>query len=314
MDSTGTLNIVFGTGPLGYAVAEELLKKGKSVKMINRSGKADIPIGAKLVQADASDSERTREVCKGAAAVYHCAMPLYTHWPELFPILTYGITEGAAAANAKLIYADNLYAYGSVDEPLTENHPIKPLGLKGQVRSKMAEKLMADHKSGKLKVTIGRASDFYGPRVTVSILGERVFKPAIEGKTISLLGSLDVPHTYTFIKDFARALVLLGENYNAFGEIWNVPSAETITTRELLHLIFNETKRTPKVQTAPSFLIPVISWFNPVVKELREVLPFYEKPYVVNHSKFEKSFGNPSTPHRDAISETVKWYRENYHT
>lgn len=311
MEKSG-LCIVFGTGPLGFAVAEKLIEKGKTVKMANRTGKGAVPKGAKLVKADATDLERTREVCSNAKFVFHCAMPVYTNWPELFPILSYGILEGAASAGAKLIYADNLYMYGAPEEPIHEESSINLQGAKGKVRAEMAEKLLEHHKSGRVKVTIGRASDFYGPRVVNSILGERVFKPAIEGKSITMIGNLDVPHTYTYIKDFANALVTLAENYNSYGETWIVPSAETITTREIIHLIFNETKKTPKVKSAPSFIIKLMSIFNPVLKEIQEVIPSYQKAFVVNHNKFEKVFGANTTPHKIAIKETVNWYKQHF--
>jgi len=310
MENGGELNIVFGTGPLGYAVAEELLNKGKTVKMVNRSGKADLPAGAKLIKADAEDRERAREICKDAKVVYHCAMPPYTQWKELFPPLTAGIMEGAASVNAKLIYADNLYMYGYTDSPINENTPNNPLGTKGTVRAEMSDDLLAAHKDGKVNIAIGRASDFYGPRVLASILGERVFKPALAGKTISMLGNLDVPHSYIYIKDFAKGLVTLGQEPNALGEIWHIPAAEALTTRELLHLIFNETKKTPKAQTAPPIITKILAVFNPVIKELLEVMPTYNNSYIVDHSKFQNVFGSEVTPHKEAIKETVSWYKE----
>ena len=312
MFSTGDFNVVFGTGPLGYSVAEELILKGKNVKLVNRSGKGDIPEEAVLVKADAVDSEKTREVCRGAAVVYHCAMPPYTHWPELFPPLTYGIVEGTASAGAKLVYADNLYMYGYTDSPINEKLPNNPLGPKGKIRAEMSEKLLKYDKEGKLRVAVGRASDFYGPRVISSILGERVFKPALRGKAINLIGNIDVPHTFTYIKDFAKGLVTLGDRGEALGEVWHIPSAQTVTTREILHLVFNQTKNTPRVKTAPKYFLHSMSWFNPTIKELREALPFFEKPYIVDHSKFARLFGNHSTPHIEAIRETVDWYVKKY--
>ena len=313
MENGSELNIVFGTGPLGYAVAEELLNKGKTVRLVNRSGKADLPNGAILIRADAEDRERTREICKGAKVVYHCAMPPYTQWKELFPPLTTGIMEGSASSKAKLVYADNLYMYGYIDSPINENTPINPLGKKGTVRAEMSNNLLTAHKEGKVKVAIGRAPDFYGPRVLASILGERVFNPALEGKTIRMLGNIDVPHSYIYIKDFAKGLVTLGEESSSSGEVWHIPAAKALSTRELLHLIFNETKKTPGVQSTSQFIINLLSIINPTIKELREVMPTYEKTYLVEHSKFEKSFGNPSTPHKEALRETVKWYKKNYH-
>jgi len=54
-----------------------------------------------------------------------------------------------------------------------------------------------------------------------------------------------------------------------------------------------------------------LALFNPIIKELKEVLPHYEQPYIVDHSKFENAFGNNSTPHKTAIRETISWYRNN---
>ena len=305
-------NIVFGTGPLGCAVADELLAKGKSVKMINKSGNGKIPGGALLVKADVTDPELTREVCEGAKTIFHCAMPPYTLWSEMFPSITYGIMEGAAYAGAELIYADNLYMYGTGNENLAEDLPYLAEGSKGKVRARMADRLMTAHKDGKVKVTIGRASDFFGPRVINSIIGEKVIKPAIEEKSVTILGKIDQPHTYTFIRDFAKGLVILSEHESAFGEIWHVPSAETISTKKFLHLLFNITETFPSVKTASKFVVNTMALFNPVIKELKEVLPNYEKPYVVDHTKFEQAFGNHSTPHEKALKETVDWYRQTF--
>ncbi len=312
MTTRNSLNIVFCKGPLGYAVAEELLAKGQSVKLVNRSGEGDIPDGATLVKADVTDSEMTREVCKNARTVFHCAMPPYTHWPELFPAISYGIMKGAISAEANLVYGDNLYMYGQVDGLIKEDLPYNAKGPKGKIRGEMANKLMQAHNEGKVKVAIGRASDFFGPRVLNSIFGERVFIPAIKGETINMLGSIDQPHTFTYIKDFAKGLVTLSENETAFGEVWHIPSAETITTQKFLHRVFSEIETFPPVKTAPKFVVNVMALFNPIIRELKEVLPHHELPYVVDHSKFENAFGNNSTPHKSAIRETITWYKEKF--
>ena len=309
MTTNNSLNIVFGTGPLGYAVAEELLARGQSVKLVNRSGEGDIPEGATIVKADVTNTELTREVCKNVRTVFHCAMPPYTQWPELFPAITYGIINGAISAEANLVYGDNLYMYGQVNGPIKEDLPNNARGPKGKIRGEMADKLMQAHNEGKVKVAIGRASDFFGPRVLNSIFGERVFIPAIKGETINMLGRIDQPHTFTYIKDFAKGLVTLSENETAFGEIWHIPSAETITTQKFLHRIFSENKTFPPVKIAPKFIVNVMALFNPIIRELKEVLPNNEQPYIVDHSKFENTFGNNPTPHKQAISETISWYK-----
>jgi hypothetical protein len=114
------LHVISGTGQLGAAVAHELLAQGKRVRTVSRSGGGAMPKGVEVVGADASDPADARTACRGADVVYHCAVPPYTRWPELFPALSTGILEGPASAAARLVYADNLYAYGLVSPALRE--------------------------------------------------------------------------------------------------------------------------------------------------------------------------------------------------
>jgi len=155
-------NVIFGTGPLGLAVARRLASSGAQVRLVNRSGRADVPKGAEVVAADATDHAASRRACEGAAVVYHCATAAYGRWAEFLPPLMNGIIEGAAAARARLVYGDNLYAYGLVDGPIREDLPYRPVGPNTRARAEVATALMAAHASGKLRATIGRASDFFG--------------------------------------------------------------------------------------------------------------------------------------------------------
>ena len=149
----------------------------------------------------------------GADAVFHCAQPEYHEWPEKFPPITSGILEGVSRSEAKLIFGDNLYMYGSTGgAPIREDLPYASTGRKGSTRAKMAQQLLDAHKAGKVKVAIGRGSDFFGPRVIGSAVGDVVFDAAVKGKTINVLGKIDLPHTYTYIKDFGRGLVTLSEH------------------------------------------------------------------------------------------------------
>jgi nucleoside-diphosphate-sugar epimerase len=167
---------------------------------------------------------------------------------------------------------------------------------------------MEAHKKGQVRMTIGRASDFYGPGVLSSAAGSQVFGAVLEGKKVQVLGKLDFPHTYTFVPDCAKALITLGDRDEALGEIWHVPNAEALTTRQFLQMIFEEAKKTPKIQAAPGFLVKAMGLFNPMMRELKEMLYEYENPYIVDDGKFKKAFGGQVTSHRDAIRLTLDWY------
>src|SRR5918997_5345145 len=101
MGDNGELHVVFGTGPVGLAVMDELLKKGKRVRMVNRGGRASVPEGVEVAGGDATDESFAREASEGASVVYFALNPPYTRWAELFPPLQAGASAGAAPARAE---------------------------------------------------------------------------------------------------------------------------------------------------------------------------------------------------------------------
>ena len=309
MNDENELHVVFGAGPVGLAVADELAGRGGRVRLVNRSGRADAPEGVEVVRGDASDPAFTREVSAGASVVYNALNPPYNRWPELFPSLQAAVIEGAAAAGAKLVAMENLYMYGPTGgRPMTEDLPHAADTRKGEVRARMSEELFAAHEEGKVRATAGRASDFFGPRVRDSAAGEIVFGRAVAGKGAQVAGDPDQPHTYAYVPDIGKGLVVLGERDEALGRAWHLPNPETVTTRRFVELVFEEVGGAPKIQRAPKALLRVLGLFNPAVRETIEMLYEFEDPFVVDHSRFARAFGDHATPLREAVRETVRWY------
>lgn len=304
-----TLNVVIGAGPLGRAVADELRSRGYVVRMISRTGRSDVPGGVEVVAADVTDPG-SRAAFDGASVVYHCAHPPYTEWVQRFPALQRGIIERAASCGARLVFGDNLYMYGPVQVPMTEELPYGATGPNGRVRADMASMVLAAHREGRIRATIGRASDFFGPHVLSSHVGERVFGAALRGKPSGMLGNPEMPHTFTYIKDFARGLVTLGERDEALGQAWHIPSGPTMRTREFVERVYREAGTAPVIRAAPRPIISLMALFNPMMRALKEQLYQFERPFVVDHSRFGKTFGDTSTPHDVAIRETLAWFRE----
>ena len=304
-----SIEVVFGGGPLGLAVVETLVGRGRSVRLVTRSGRADAPGGVKVVAADLSDPERAAEAARGATVIYHCVGADYGDWQQLLPPIMAGGMHATEATGARLVYGDNLYAYGAVDGPLTDDLPSNATGPNGRLRAELAARVLDAHRAGRLRATIGRASDFYGPRVRLSIVGERVFGALLRGKPAELLGNPDLPHTVTYIYDFAEGLVTLGERDEALGEVWHVPSAETLSLRQFVGLIAAKAGQPARVQVTPSWIIRFLSLFNPTLRAVAEQLYQSERPWVVDHSKFASAFGAHPTPHPEAIARTLDWYR-----
>jgi len=311
MNSDGELHVVFGAGPVGLAVTGALLKRGRRVRLVNRSGHVGAPAGVEVVRGDAAEPVFAREVSAGASVEYNALNPPYHRWPELFPALQAGVIEGAASAGAKLVAMENLYMYGSTGgRPLTEDLPYAARTRKGEVRARMSEELFAAHREGKVRATAGRASDFFGPGVRESAAGEIVFGRAVAGKGAQVVGNPDLPHTYTHVPDVGEGLVVLGERDEALGRAWHLPSPETVTTRRFVELVFEEVGGPAKIQRAPKALLQVLGLFNPAVREMIEMLYEFEEPFVVDHSQFARAFGDHATPLREAVGQTVRWYKK----
>ena len=309
------LHVIFGTGPVGRAVARELVKRGKAVKMVNRSGKkpGGVPEGVTVVAGDVFDATVAKQLAQGATHVYQCTNPPYDKWPEQFPTLQANTLEAAASAGAKYIVMDNLYAYGDTNgRPITEDLPYNAQTKKGRVRAQMAKDALAAHAAGRVRVTIARASDFYGPGVVDSAMGDRVFGFALEGKAASAAGNLDAKHSYTYIDDVGKALAILGEHDEALGKAWHVPNADVTTTRQFITLIFEELKQPAKMSAMGKSMMRLGGLFIMPAREMVEMMYEFEKDFVVDSSKFTKAFGLKATPYREGVKQTVAWYQANF--
>lgn len=310
MSTPNEIHVIFGTGPLGKAVMRELVTQGKRVRMVNRGGKADVPAGVEVAAGDAYSTDSTTALCKDAAVVYQCAQPAYTEWPQKFPPLQAAVLEGAAAAGAKLIVGENLYMYGEVDGPIREDAPNAATTRKGRTRAQMTEALFAAHRSGKVRVATARGSDFFGPEVLASSLGDRAIYPVLEGKSASLVGNIDLPHTVTFINDFGKAMAILGERDEALGRAWHVPNPETLSQRQMITCFFKEIGKPPKMSSMGKFMLALGGVFIPAAREVVEMMYEFEKPFIVDSNKFSRAFGDIATPLPDAIRQTLAWYKQ----
>ena len=305
------LHVVFGaTGAIGGAVVGELLRENRSVRAVSRSGRA--PQGAQSEAADAADPPQAAAAAAGASVIYHCASPPYTKWPELFPALTRSILGAAESSGAKLVFADNLYAYGPVDGPLREDLPALAHGRKGRVRVEMAAELLGAYRDGRARVAIGRASDYYGPHGTGSVAGETVFGRILAGKKPQWTGRLDQPHTFHFLPDIARGLLVLADHHEADGQVWHLPAAGPLTAQQFFDMVAEAAGRpVPAHASAASpALLAAAGMFSPLLREMRETAYQFRAPFVIDSSKFDAAFGRLApTAHRDAVEQTVAWYR-----
>jgi nucleoside-diphosphate-sugar epimerase len=312
MTSENEIHVVLGaSGGTGNAVARALAEEGRRVRAVNRKGDAHLPAEIERVAADVTKTEDARRAVEGATVVYHCAQPEYTRWTEDFPPMNRAVLEATAAVDAKLVFADNLYTYGPVDGPMTEDSPPYATGKKGTVREQMAQELLAAHRDGRLRVAIGRASDYFGPRGLDSSIGDRLFEAAIKGKKVPWLGSLDQPHTVSFTEDMGRAYATLGEHAEADGQVWHLPAAEPITGRAFVEMVGHALGHPVRPTATTAGMVRLAGLFVPMIREVGETMYQWTQPFIADWSKFERAFGPAQvTPLDEAIRRTVAWFQE----
>jgi nucleoside-diphosphate-sugar epimerase len=218
MLSEERLHVVFGVGQVGRALSARLAGLGLPVRVLSRHRPTVLADGVDWRAADASDPEAATAAAEGASVVYQCLNAPYTNWPELFPPLQRGVLSAAERNGALLVSLENVYGYGpTAGKPMTEDLPLAAKTVKGRTRAAMTQELLGAAEAGRVRIAIGRASDFFGAGVTETTLGERVFANAVAGKRADFLGNPDLPHTYSYVPDVAAGLATLGTDERAIG-------------------------------------------------------------------------------------------------
>jgi nucleoside-diphosphate-sugar epimerase len=311
--TTTAEHVIFGTGAIGLATLDALRRRGATVRLVNRSGVASVPADVEVVAGDARDPAFTTTVTRGARVIYQTLNPPYAAWLTEFPALQAGVLAAAEAAGARLVSVENVYMYGRATvQPFTETHPYRAHTTKGKLRGRMSHDLLIAHRAGRVQVAIGRASDYFGPRGGAqSNLGDRVFPAALSGRTATVLGDPDQPHTYTYIPDIGEGLAVLGEHPDAPGEIWHLPNdPATQTTRHLVDIVYHQAGQPRgKLRTTPTLLLRALGLTNPTVRELVEMRYLFEAPFIVDSSKITTRLGIKATPLDQALTETLTTYR-----
>jgi nucleoside-diphosphate-sugar epimerase len=227
------------------------------------------------------------------------------------PAVAAGVLAAAERNGALMVSLENLYGYGpTIGRPMTEDMPLAATTVKGRTRAAMTEELLAAAAAGRVRVAIGRASDFFGPGVTQgSTLGERVFGNTLAGRRADFIGHPDLLHTYSYVPDIAAGLATLGTDARAAGQVWHLPGPATVTTRALLDLVAGEVGHPVGVRSLPKLAVRALGLVNPMTRELAEISYEFDEPFILDTSKYESAFGVAGTPLAAAVAATVAWYR-----
>jgi nucleoside-diphosphate-sugar epimerase len=300
--------VVVGGGPVGTETAQLLRQHGHQVKVVTRTGRRPEIAGIERVAADAADADALTRHVEGARALFNCANPAsYTEWDKVWPPLSDSLLSAAERTGATLVTASSLYAYGPVDVPMVEGMPDAATDHKGRLRASMWATAKARHDEGRIHAVEVRASDYLGARVGANGHIPRHVKTASHGKAAWVVGSPDLPHTWTDVLDVARTLVAVATREDSWGQVWHAPSNSVHTQREALTDVLAALGRPAvPVRGMPRFMTTPAGWVSPLMRELNEMSYIFTRPYVMDSAKTQAMLDLAPTPWDEVCRRTAE--------
>ncbi len=309
------LHVVFGGGQCGPLLAARLLGAGHRVRLVKRRP-TELPAGVELVLGDVADPAFCRCAADGATVVYHCLNPSYdrTAWARDLPLFMSNLVGAAGRAGARLVVLDNVYMLGRPGgRALNEDTPMRPCSRKGEIRAQVAQMLLDAHTHGEVRAVVGRASDFYGPRGTLTNFGDRFWPAVLAGKKAWMALALDSPHTYHYLPDVAAGLAALGTAPDDLtGRAWMLPCAPAESARTLVQRFAHVLGREIRAAELPRRFLKATGLFVPIVREVEEMLYQWDEPFVIDDRRIRERLGLTPTDADVAARATIEWALPHY--
>ena len=300
-------HVIVGAGPVGTELAALLAAAGNDVTVVTRSGRGLDDPNVTRVAADAGDAGVLSDITMGATALYNCANPAdYTTWQDVWPPLAAGLLDTARKTGAVLATAASLYPYGPVTRPMVEGMPDAATDKKGRIRARMWADALAAHRAGEVHAVEVRGSDYLGTGVGQNGHISRNLPRALEGKSVRAIGDVDAPHSWTDVRDMARALAVVADTESAWGRVWHAPTNAPRTQREVLADVLAAAGKPPvSIKPIPMPVMRVVGRFNGLVGELLDLSYQFTRPYVLDSSAIEAEFGLEPTPWDEVCQRTA---------
>jgi nucleoside-diphosphate-sugar epimerase len=307
---------IFGAaGAIGPQVAEELSRRGIPFRVVGRSrSKLEAAFAglahAEVFDADIGDLRSAGGAARGVDTIFYCVgLPYPSH--HLHPVLMRTTLEAAATMKVeRVVLVSSVYPYGVPRTArVAETHPREPEARKGKYRKQQEDLLLEAHQAGKVKGLIVRLPDFYGPGASQA-LANLIFEGALANKTANWIGPVNTPHEFVYVPDTGPVIVELASRDDCYGEAWNFGGPGAINTLDFITRAYRAVGHPPKYRTAGRGMLKFLGWFNPLMRELPEMLYLQETPVILDDSKLLAKLGNVhKTTYDEGIRETIEWMR-----
>jgi nucleoside-diphosphate-sugar epimerase len=304
----GSMHTILGAnGVIGCELSRLLAADGHPVRQVGRSPRAENS-GDETFTADLLDPRATADAVAGSEVAYLVAGLKYDArvWADQWPRVMRNAIDACARHGTRLVFFDNVYAYGRVDGVMTEESPFNPCSRKGEVRARIATMLLDAIAAGEVRAMIVRAPDFYGPGATLSLTHAIVTERLRAGRTPQWVGNPKAEHTLVFTPDAARTVALLASREDAWGRTWHtLTRPEPITGEGFVRLACEVAGRPFRIQVAPGWLLAAMGLFMPVLRENREMMYQFEHPYRFDSRRTAAHLGAEATTYRDGLVATL---------
>ena len=303
------MQVVLGAGgAIGNELARELKTYDEKVRLFSRNPQK-VNEDDELFKGDLTNKQNVENAVKGTSVAYLTVGLPYRAlvWERQWPVIMKNVISACKKYKTKLVFFDNMYLYDKEKlSPMTEETEINPPSRKGKVRAKIAKMLLDEVLSGEIKALIVRAADFYGPGIENSIFNEAILNNLKKGKNANWFCATKYKHNFTWTPDAAKATALLGNTESAYGQVWHLPTVAAFPVYEWVEKTATTLGVKYKVVVAPKFLVSLMGMFNPLMREMKEMLYQYDRDYDFDSSKFETVFNMNPTPVEEAMKVLAK--------
>jgi nucleoside-diphosphate-sugar epimerase len=307
---------IFGAaGPIGRYVGMELDRRGIPFRAVGRTtSKLNAAFGklphAEVIAADLSDRGGAMQAARGVDAIVYTLGVTYTEF-QLYPkLMRVAIDAAAAAGVRRFVLVTGVYSYGVPQtQKVAETHPRVPVSVKGQLRKEQEDIAMSANERGPLRSMVVRLPDFYGPYADNS-MANPIFRAALAGKTANWLGPVAPLHEFVFVPDVGAVIADLAACDDCYGQAWNFAGPGEISALAFIQKIYQAAGREPKFRSSGRTFLRMLGWFNPLMRELPEMLYLQETPVLLDDAKLRSKLGQVhKTGYDEGIKLTLDWMR-----
>lgn len=305
--ATGLHTILGANGVIARELSRALAAGGVPLRQVSRQPQA-VNAGDELRTADLLDAQATADAVAGSAVVYLLVGLAYDTavWQRDWPRVMDNAIAACQRHGARLVFFDNVYAYGAVRGEMTEATPFNPCSRKGEVRAAIATRLLDAVARGEVQALIARSADFYGPGATNSLLHAVLFERLRQRRAPQWIGDPAAWHSFTYTPDAGAALAVLGQAQGVWGQTWHLPtSAEPMGGERIARLACELAGQPYRLRVMPRWLLKPLGWWVPALRENQELMYQLDRDYRFSSSKMEQALSLRPTSYRDGVAASL---------